>query len=128
MPYLPYRAFQTVASPTLAPYRIKIIKSKPVGIYYERNSRPHTKKVSFLAQYLGFQTNFSIFDTKLRLTKNVQSLIFQKFYKDIENLISLGGTKLFNLKSHEGITHSLHSYRSDKQFYGGSASEALAQA
>ena len=48
------------------------------------------KEVRSLAQYLGFLTNFSIFDSKLRLTKDVQSLIFQKFYKDIENLISLG--------------------------------------
>ena len=85
------------------------------------------KKVSILAQYLSFLTNFSIFDSKLRLTKYVQNLIFQKFYKDIANLIFLGGTKVFNLKSQERITHLLHSYRSDKQFYGGSASEALAQ-
>ena len=67
-------------------------------------------------------------DSKLRLTKHVQSVTFQKFYKDIQNLIALGGTKGFNLKSHEMIAHLLHSYSSDKQSYGGSASEALAWA
>ena len=71
-------------------------------------------------------TILSIFDSKLRLTKYVQSSIFQRFYKEIENFILLGGTKVFNLKNHERITHVLYSYRSDKQFYGGSASEALA--
>ena len=43
----------------------------------------------------------------------VQSVIFQKFYKDNKNLIVLGGTKGFNLKSHEIIAHLLHSYSSD---------------
>ena len=55
-------------------------------------------------------------------------VLFSKFHKDIKNLIVLGGTKGFNLKSHEMIAHLLHSYSSDKQFYGGSASEALAWA
>ena len=83
------------------------------------------QKISVLAQYL---TKFGHFDTKLRLTKYVQSVIFQKFCVDIKNLIVSGGTKGFNLKSHEMIAHLLHSYSSDKQSYGGSASEALAWA
>ena len=62
------------------------------------------------------------------LIKYVQSVIFQKFCQDIKNLIVLGGTKGFNLKSHEMTAHLLHSYSSDKQSYGGSASEALAWA
>ena len=45
-------------------------------------------------------------------------MIFQKFCQDIKNLIVLGGTKGFNLKSHEMIAHLLHSYSSDKQSYG----------
>ena len=83
------------------------------------------QKISVLTQYLENLTNF---DSKLRLTKYVQNLIFQKFYKDIKNLINLGGKIGFNLKIHEMIAHLLHSYSSDKQSYGGSASEALAWA
>ena len=52
---------------------------------------------------------------------------FSKILSRFENLIFLGGTKVFNLKTHERITHLLHPYRSDIQFYGASASEALAQ-
>ena len=127
MPYLLHRAFQSVASPPQALIGSKL-PNLSLLVCKMNKFKDTCKKVSFLAQYLGFLTNFSIFDSKLRLTKYVQNLIFQKFHKDIANLISLGGTKVFNLKSHGRITHLLHSYRSDKQFYGGSASEALAQA
>ena len=65
----------------------------------------------------------AIFDSKLRLTKYVQSVIFQKSYKDNKNFIVLGGTKGFKLKIDEIIAHLLHSYSSDKQLEGGSASE-----
>ena len=95
-------------------------------VFIMNKCKARCKNVSVLAQYLGLMTNFSIFDSKLRLTKHVQSLIFQKFCRDIEKLIFLEGTKVFTLKSHERITHLLHCYRSDKQFVGGIASEALA--
>ena len=68
------------------------------------------QKINIPAQYLGPISNLSNFDSKLRMTKYVQSAIFQKIQKDIEKLIFLGGTKVFNLKTHERKPHFLHSY------------------
>ena len=45
------------------------------------------QKISILSQYLGSTSNLSDFDSKLRMTKYVQSAIFQKNYKDVEKLI-----------------------------------------
>ena len=45
------------------------------------------QKISILAQYLGYISNLSNFGSKLRMTKYVQSAIFQKIEKDIEKLI-----------------------------------------
>ena len=57
-----------------------------------------------------------------------RALFFINFYKDIENLVSIGGTKVFNLKSRERINHSLHSSTYDKHFCRVGASEAPAWA
>ena len=83
------------------------------------------QKISVLTQYLGNLTNF---DSKLRLTKYVQSAIFQNFYYNFENFGFLVSTKMFNLKNHESIIHLLDSSRYDNQFCGSGASEAPAQA
>ena len=95
------------------------------GLYHEQIQGHMQKKINVLTQYLS---NLSIFDSKLRLMKYVQNAIFHKFYKDIQNLISLGGTKVFNLKSHESGIHLLNSSRYDKQFCGDGGSEAPAWA
>ena len=86
------------------------------------------QKISILAQYLGSISNLSNFDSKLRMTKYVQSAIFQKIYKDIEKLTFLGGTKVFNLKTHERKLHFLHSYRNEKQLSAACVSETHRQA
>ena len=95
------------------------------GLYHEQIQGHYAKKINVLTQYLS---NLSIFDSKLRLIKYVKSAIFHKFYKDIENLVSLGGTKVFNLKSRERINHLLHSSTYDKHFCRVGASEAPAWA
>ena len=54
------------------------------------------------------------------MTRYVQSAIFQFFCKEIEKNISLGGTKVINLKIHEDRISSIHSSRYDSWFYADS--------
>ena len=75
-----------------------------------------------------FISNFSHFDSKLRITKCVQNAIFQKIEKDIEKLIFLGGTKVFNLRTHERKLHFLHSYKNEKRLSVACVSETHRQA
>ena len=86
------------------------------------------QKISILAQYLGSIWNLTNFDSKLRMTKYVQIAIFKKIQKDIEKLIFSGGTKVFNLKTHERKLHFLHSYRNEKQLSAACVSETHRQA
>ena len=110
MPYLLHRAFQLGSMSSPNPCKVKITKSKLRGLH-RGQIQNHMQKISILGQYLP---NLAIFDSKLRLTKFVQIVIFQKNYKDIKNLTVLGCTKGFNLKSHEMIANLLHSYSSEK--------------
>ena len=73
-------------------YRVKITKSKLVGLLHRQN-KGYMQKISILAQYLGSKSNLSVFASKLRMTKYVRIAIFQKNFKDIKKLIFLGGTK-----------------------------------
>ena len=73
-------------------YRVKITKSKLVGLLHRQN-KGYMQKISILAQYLGSKSNLSGFASKLRMTKYVQIAIFQKNFKDIEKFIFLGGTE-----------------------------------
>ena len=109
MPYLLHRAFQLGSMSSPNPCKVKITKSKLRGLH-RGQIQNHMQKISILGQYLP---NLAIFDSKLRLTKYVESVIFQKFYKDNKNLIVLGVTKGFNLKSHKIIAHLHHSCSSD---------------
>ena len=86
------------------------------------------QKISILAQYLGSIWNLTNFDSKLRMTKYVQIAIFKKIQKDIEKLIFSGGTKVFNLKTHERKFHLLQSYRNEKQLSAACVSETHCQA
>ena len=92
MPYLLLRAFQlgSISSPN--PCKVKITKSKLVGLLHRQN-KGYMKKISILAQYLGSKSNLSVFASKLRMTKYVRIAIFQKNFKDIKKFIFLGGTK-----------------------------------
>ena len=73
-------------------YRVKITKSKLVGLLHRQN-KGYMQKISILAQYLGSKSNLSVFASKLRMTKYVRIAIFQKNFKDIKKFIFLGGTK-----------------------------------
>ena len=73
-------------------YRVKITKSKLVGLPHRQN-KGYMQKISILAQYLGSKSNLSVFASKLRMTKYVRIAIFQKNFKDIKKIIFLGGTK-----------------------------------
>ena len=86
------------------------------------------QKISILAQYLGSKSYLSDFASKLRMTKYVRIAIFQKNFKDIKKFIFLGGTKLFNLKTHGRKLHFLNSYKNEKQLSVGCVSETHRQA
>ena len=108
-------------------YRVKITKSKLVGLLHRQN-KGYMQKISILAQYLGSKSNLSVFASKLRMTKYVRIAIFQKNFKDIKKFIFLGGTKQFNLKTHGRKLHFLHSYRNEKQLSAACVSETHCQA
>ena len=76
--------------PSPKPYRIKITKSELAGLFHGE-IQGHMQKISILAQY---QSKFAHF--WLKIEADQISAIFQNFYKDIENLIRLEGTKVFN--------------------------------
>ena len=53
---------------------------------------------------------------------------FKKLKKILKKLFFLGGTKVFNLKTHERKLHFLHSYRNEKQLSAACVSETHRQA
>ena len=64
-------------------YRVKITKSKLVGLLHRQN-KGYMQKISILAQYLGSKSNLSVFASKLRMTKYVRIAIFQNFSKILQ--------------------------------------------
>ena len=85
MPYELYMKFQWGSKPYPDTSMVKITKSKLVGIHHEQIQSQMQKKSVPLAQCLSIMKILSIFDLKLRLTKFVQSSMFQKFYKDLKS-------------------------------------------
>ena len=94
--YISYRGFLWGNMPSYNSYRVKITKSKLVGLLHSQNEG-YMQKISILAQYLCSKSNLSVFASKVRMTKYVRIAIFQNFFKDITKIIFLGGTKMFNL-------------------------------
>ena len=115
------------ACPPPDSYRVKITKSKLVGLLHRQN-KGYMQKISILAQYLGSKSNLSVFASKLRMTKYVRIAIFQNFFKDIKKFIFSGGTKMFNLKTHERKLHFLHSHKNEKRLSVACVSETHRQA
>ena len=125
--YISYRGFLWGNMPSPDSYRVKITKSKLVGLLHRQN-KGYMQKISILAQYLGSKSNLSVFASKLRMTKYVRIAIFQNFFKDIKKFIFLGGTKMFNLKTHERKLHFLHSHKNEKRLSVACVSETHRQA
>ena len=125
MPYLLYKAFKLDSISSFHPFNFKITKSKLVSLHNEQ-IQSHVQKIRALTQNLG---SISKFWLKVEPNQIFSECSFsKKNYKDIENLILLGDTKVFNLKSNERIINLLNSSRYDNQFCGSGASEAPAQA
>ena len=125
--YISYRGFLWGNMPSPDSYRVKITKSKLVGLLHRQN-KGYMQKISILAQYLCSKSNLSVFASKVRMTKYVRIAIFQKNFKDIKKIIFLGGTKQFNLKTHGRKLHFLHSYKNEKRLSVACVSETHRQA
>ena len=94
MPYLQHGAFQLGSMHSPKPYKVKIAKSKLVGLHHGQ-IQSHMQKISVLAQYL---TKFGYFGLKIEVDQICSKCDFSKILSRYQKFDCFRGYKRVQLE------------------------------